>query len=52
VAQNFERFEQRRLQRTVLPGNFFHNRLEQPALLEGRFITDFRQSDSLIAPPQ
>src|SRR5690348_14165413 len=33
MAQDFERFEQGRLQRAVLPGRPFHYSLEQPPLL-------------------
>src|ERR1043166_2120621 len=38
MAQDFKRFEQGCLQRAVLPGSFFHNRLEQPTLLACRQV--------------
>jgi hypothetical protein len=40
MPQNFKRFEQRRLQRAVLPGGLFHHRLEQFALLGGGLLEE------------
>ena len=40
VAQDFERFEQGRLQRAVLPSRFLHNHLEQPALFDGGLLEE------------
>ena len=38
MTQDFKRFEQGCLQRAVLPGSFFHNHMEQPALLDGGLL--------------
>jgi hypothetical protein len=40
MAQDFERFEQGRPQRPVLPRGFFDNHLEQPALLGGGLLQE------------
>ena len=40
MAQDFERFEQGRLERAVLPGGFFHYRLNQPTLLAAGLLEE------------
>ena len=40
VAQNFERFEQCRLQPAIFPSRFLGNRLEEPALFHGGLLKE------------
>src|ERR1043166_3415896 len=50
MAQDFKRFEQGCPQRAVLPGSFFHNHMEQPALLDGGLLEE--QLARLAGQPQ